>query len=147
VANRTVKWLAMGLIVASLAACGGSNSMNPGVTPPPISQKVINLYPASSASGNRLYVMVTSVGSTAVSMPLIFDTGSAGITLYAPAIFPSSMVSSSGFTFPAGETSISYGGITVTNQQGTRAYGGANGYLTATVRSLPGCCLPPRAIW
>jgi hypothetical protein len=75
----------------------------------------------------RLYVMVTAVGSTAVSMPLIFDTGSAGITLYAPTIFPSSMVSSSGFTFPAGETSISFGGITVTNQQGTRSYGGANG--------------------
>jgi hypothetical protein len=127
VANRTAKWLAMGLIVASVGACGGSNSMNPGGTPPPTSQKVINLYPASSASGDRLYVLVTSVGSTAVSMPLIFDTGSAGITLYAPAIFPSSMVSSSGFTFPAGETSISYGGITVTNQQGTRAYGGANG--------------------
>ena len=125
-ANRTAKWLAMGLIVASLAACGGSNTMNP-VSAPPISQKVINLYPASSTSGNRLYVLVTSVGSTAVRMPLIFDTGSAGITLYAPAIFPSSIVSSNGFAFPAGETSISYGGITVTNQQGTRAYGGANG--------------------
>lgn len=89
---------------------------------------MINLYPATStASGARLYVMVTSVGSTAVSMPLIFDTGSAGITLYAPAIFPSSVVSSAGFTFPAGQTSITYGGITVTNQQGTRTYGGPNG--------------------
>ena len=126
--NRTEKWLAMSLMIASLAACGGgSNSTNPGGSPPAISQKVMSLYPVSSASGNRLYVMVTSVGSTAVNMPLIFDTGSAGITLYAPAIFPSSMVSSSGFTFPAGATSISYGGITVTNQQGTRAYGGTSG--------------------
>lgn len=125
--NRTAKWLAIVLNVASLAACGGSNSTHSGGSPPPTSQKALDLYPVSAASGSRLYVMVTSVGSTAVNMPLIFDTGSAGITLYAPTIFPSSVVSSSGFTFPAGETSISYGGITVTSRQGTRAYGGANG--------------------
>ena len=126
--NKTARWLAMGLMAASLTACrGGSNSTSVGSSPPSISKKVMNLYPVSAASGNRLYVMVTAVGSTAVNMPLIFDTGSAGITLYAPDIFPSSMVSSSGFNFPAGETSISYAGITVTNQQGTRAYGGVTG--------------------
>jgi hypothetical protein len=126
VANRVAQWLAIGVMV-SLTACGGGSSSTNSGGGPPNSQKVISLYPAGSASGNRLYVMATSVGSTAVSMPLIFDTGSAGITLYAPDIFPSSIVSSSGFVFPTGETSISYGGITVTNQQGTRSYGGANG--------------------
>ena len=77
--------------------------------------------------------MVTAVGTAAVSMPLAFDTGSAGITLYAPDIFPSSVVSSSGFVFPAGQTSISYNGITVTNQGGIRKYGS-----TATGRSQTG---------
>lgn len=67
--------------------------------------------------------MITEVGSVRVSMPLGFDTGSAGVTLYAPTIFPASMVNSSGFIFPAGETSMTYNGITVTNQQGTRTYG------------------------
>jgi hypothetical protein len=86
----------------------------------------INLYPSSE--GSRLYVMVTAVGSQAVSMPLAFDTGSAGITLNASAIgFPSSMFSASGFVFPADQSSLTYGGITVTNQQGTRSYGGAGG--------------------
>jgi hypothetical protein len=59
-------------------------------------------------------------------MPLIFDTGSAGVTLYAPSIFPSSMVSAAGFVFPSGQTSMSYNGITVTNQLGTRTYGSTN---------------------
>jgi hypothetical protein len=76
--------------------------------------------------------MVTAVGTTTVGMPLAFDTGSAGITLYAPDIFPSSMVSSGGFAFAAGQTSISYNGITVTNQSGTRRYGSATTGRTQT---------------
>jgi hypothetical protein len=80
---------------------------------------VINLYPNQSATTvPRLVVMATSVGSVSVSMPLIFDTGSAGLILYAPAIFPSSMVTASGFVFPSGQTSLSYSGITVTSPQG-----------------------------
>jgi hypothetical protein len=70
--------------------------------------------------------MVTSVGTVPVSMPLGFDTGSAGVTLYAESIFPSNMVTSSGFVFPSGQTSINYNGITVTNLQGTRSYGTLN---------------------
>ena len=70
--------------------------------------------------------MVTSVGTVPVTMPLGFDTGSAGVTLYAESIFPSSMVTSAGFIFPAGQTSITYNGITVTNLQGTRGYGTLN---------------------
>jgi hypothetical protein len=63
----------MGLIVASVAACGGSNSTNPGGGEQPLSQQVINLYPASSTSGNRLYVMVSSVGScfSTVDLPCL----------------------------------------------------------------------------
>jgi len=33
------------------------------------------------------------------------------------------MLGATGFIFPSGETQMSYGGITVTNQQGTRTYG------------------------
>jgi hypothetical protein len=128
---------AAALLLVQLYACGGSNSS--GSAPPPPSGILqhptpINLYPStSSADGNRLFIMVTGVGTTAVSMPLAFDTGSAGITLYAPDIFPSSMVSGSGFVFPPGQTSISYNGITVTNQGGIRKYGS-----TATGRSQTG---------
>jgi hypothetical protein len=67
--------------------------------------------------------MVSAVGSQHVAMPLAFDTGSAGITLYAPDIFPAAVVSSAGFVIPQGQTSITFNGITVTNQQGVRKYG------------------------
>jgi hypothetical protein len=127
-----------GLVLTQLFGCGGSTSSAPAPAPPPavgtIQQPTaVNLYPStSSADSNRLFIRVTAVGTTAVSMPLAFDTGSAGITLYAPDIFPSSMVSSSGFTFAPGQTSISFNGITVTNQAGTRKYGSATTGKTQT---------------
>jgi hypothetical protein len=52
------------------------------------------------------------VGNSNVSLPLAFDTGSAGLTLYAPNIFPSNMVTpNGGFVFPAGQTSLTYLGV------------------------------------
>jgi hypothetical protein len=122
------RWAA-GLMFIQLHGCGGGNSS--GSAPPPASDAIqeptgISLYPStSSGDGSRLFIMVTAVGTAAVRLPLAFDTGSAGITLYAPDIFPSNMVSASGFNFASGQTSISYNGITVTNQGGTRKYGSA----------------------
>jgi hypothetical protein len=113
-----------GLCVAfTLAAGCGSDTSSSG---PPLSSApaTLNLYPAQSvAAGSRLFVFVTAVGETPVHMPLGFDTGSAGITLYAPDIFPPNLLTAAGFAF-AGQPSLSYGGITVLNQPGRRAYGG-----------------------
>jgi hypothetical protein len=123
----------VGLIAVCLTACGSSGSApTSGGPPPPPGSAVtqpttLNLYPnQSSSQAALLTVMVTAVGTAPVSMPLGFDTGSAGVTLYAESIFPSSMVSSSGFVFAAGQTSITYDGITITNLQGTRSYGTLN---------------------
>ena len=60
-------------------------------------------------------------------LPVAFDTGSAGLTLYAPGVFPPDIVSASGFVFPAGQDTLTYNGITVTSQVASRAYGGSNG--------------------
>jgi hypothetical protein len=128
---RARGFLAAILLAAILAACGGgSTDSSPTVNPTngPIQKPVtLNLYPNRSATTvPRLTVMVTSVGSAAVEIPAVFDTGSAGVTLYAPNIFPASMVTANGFVFPNGQTSLTYNGITVTNQQGTRTYGTTN---------------------
>jgi hypothetical protein len=123
--------LTAGIVLMHLCGCGGSGSSAPAGVPQAALATIqqptaANLYPATSSSdGNRLFIKVTAVGKTAVSMPLAFDTGSAGITLYAPDIFPSNMVGTGGFTFASGQTAISYNGITVTNQSGTRKYGSA----------------------
>jgi hypothetical protein len=86
---------------------------------------VIDLYPSAN-DGRRFFLRVTAVGGQSVSMPLAFDTGSAGITLYAPDIFPPDLVSAAGFVFPQGEHTLSYNGITVTDQSGVRKYGSKN---------------------
>jgi hypothetical protein len=130
--------LTAAIVVTHLHGCGGSNSSAPAAAPQPALAAIqqpttANLYPSTSSSdGNRLFIKVTAVGTTAVSMSLAFDTGSAGITLYAPDIFPSNMVSSGGFTFAPGQISISYQGITVTNQSGTRKFGSATTGRTQT---------------
>jgi hypothetical protein len=134
---RQIRWISVALTCFFYAACGsgssaGSNSpgsaasLTTSVVQSPVAMDV---YPVSSTiEGNRLFVTITGVGNTNVSLPVAFDTGSAGLTLYAPNIFPSNMVTpDGGFVFPAGQTSLTYQGITVTNQQGYRKYGGANG--------------------
>jgi hypothetical protein len=149
------QWGVIPALLAALGAamvggCGGSSQSAPAVNPPSGSidaPTVIDLYPnQSSDSPPRLIVMATSVGSSSVSLPLIFDTGSAGVTLYAPSIFPASIVTPAGFTFPSGQTSITYNGITVTNQQGKRTYGSTDlraqngniGYAQLTVGDAEG---------
>jgi hypothetical protein len=141
------------LLLPWLTACGGSSagSSASAPSPPPLTTiaapTVVNLYPHQDATESPIFtVMVTSVGNVPVSMPLGFDTGSAGVTLYAQSIFPASMVSESGFVFPAGQTSIAYNGVTVTNIQGTRSYGTVNqtieygnlGFTTLTVGDSAG---------
>jgi hypothetical protein len=125
--SRFILGIFAGLTALSMTACGGGSGTAPPVGAATAQPTVLNLYPNQSSNRSPLLtVMVTSVGSAAVNMPLAFDTGSAGVTLYAESIFPASMVTSSGFIFPAGQTSITYNGITVTNLQSTRSYGTLN---------------------
>jgi hypothetical protein len=87
----------------------------------------IDLYPATD--GDRIYIFVTGVGQVALDMPLIFDTGSAGLTLDAHAVLPLSMFDSNGLlTFANNEASFAYNGITVMNQPGSKSFGGKNGF-------------------
>jgi hypothetical protein len=133
--SRSITAWELAAAIGLLSACGGGGSSDsnpaPPSQPPPATSvgapAVINLYPHQSSTEQPIFtVFATQVGAVPVSMPLGFDSGSAGVTLYAQSIFPASMVSTSGFVFPAGQTSLSYGGITVTNLQGTRSYGTEN---------------------
>src|ERR1700730_14635893 len=102
---RQIRWISVALTCFFYAACGsgssaGSNS--PGSTASLTTSVVqspvaMDVYPVSSTiEGNRLFVTITGVGNTNVSLPVAFDTGSAGLTLYAPNIFPSNIVTPDG---------------------------------------------------
>lgn len=136
-APRRAIYLCLGIALAVLAGCGGGSGSGSATIipdgPPPSTVSapvVLNLYPVDQEPNNpaRLFIFVTAVGSQAVQMPLAFDTGSSGIALNALAIFPSALVNASGFVFSPGETVATYENVTVTNQQGTRSYGGTNGH-------------------
>jgi hypothetical protein len=86
----------------------------------------------SSNTGTRILLPVAQVGTAATTINAILDTGSSGTLLRASEIFPASMVSSTGFVFPAGQTSMTYSGITVTNVVATRTYGEAGNTTVLT---------------
>jgi hypothetical protein len=89
---------------------------------------VMNLYP--SMDEDRLYLLLTVIGEQSVPSPtpLIYDTGSAGLTLYAHAIFPSTMFDDKGhLIFPAPQGNLVYNGITVMPQAVEREFGGEGG--------------------
>jgi hypothetical protein len=125
-------------IALATARCGGggeSANGSGGTIPPPTPSVVstptrLNVYPVGASAGAppRIFVLVATVGSQPVHLPVAFDTGSSGLTLNALAVFPSAMVSASGFVFDNSQTSLSYNGITVTDQQGSRTYGGPTGH-------------------
>ena len=98
----------------------------------------LGVYPADSAGSKdaRVFLPVGGVGSQPVTINAVLDTGSAGVDLDAFDVFPSSMVTASGFVFPAGQTSMTYNGITVTNVTAYRGYGGQTANPTRDVGNL-----------
>lgn len=139
-------WIVPIAVLTALSACDNAN--NPDTTASASSSTVsapvtLNIYSVAATTENpaRLFINVSAVGGASVTLPLALDTGSAGVTLNALKIFPSDLVNATGFIFPPNQTSLQYQGITVTNQQGTRTYGGSTGkteignigYATVTI--------------
>jgi hypothetical protein len=111
-----------------LAACDSDSDTQPFQHTPSVLEQPATIDLAPSLDDNRIYIGVIAVGEQPVSMISIFDTGSAGVTLSAQAIFPQEMFNADGLVFPEGQSSLTYHGITVFNQKGTKAYGGAGGF-------------------
>lgn len=117
------------LMAAFVAACGGGDD-NGGDKSSADGTVGVSVYPVGAAdySSSRIYVPVTAVGSPlAGALPLVLDTGSAGVTLNALKLFPADMVTTTGFVFPAGQDSLSHGGMTVTKLKVFKSFGSANG--------------------
>jgi hypothetical protein len=95
----------------------------PIVTPAPTSLATLGLYEVDSSIYKRVFIAITKVGTQTVNYPLVFDTGSAGMTIDADKILPASMITNSGLVVPG--DSVTVNGITVTTQEAVVSYGNA----------------------
>ncbi|WP_277185384.1 hypothetical protein [Caballeronia sp. BR00000012568055] len=85
----------------------------------------VGVYPvaADSHHGSRVFLPIAKVGAQAVTINAVLDTGSSGSLLYAPQIFPDSVLGADGFKFPEGKDTLTYKGIKVTKVTGYKEYG------------------------
>jgi len=114
------------LLVLVAASCSKNNP-----APKPITNTVVDAKPVTfglieygTGTDSRIFIPITQVGTKTVNYPLVFDTGSTGLTLDATDILPPSMITSSGIQITG--DSVVVNGITVTSQTSTMSYGDAN---------------------
>ncbi|TWR25355.1 hypothetical protein FPZ42_12170 [Mucilaginibacter achroorhodeus] len=93
----------------------------------------LNVYPAKLNNGSgpgRIYINAMRIGGVPITLPLLFDTGSAGVTLDALKIFPPELVDEHGFKFKKGQDTLTYKGIVVTRTTVQKVYGSAGAVET-----------------
>ena len=128
--KRYVSTCVLSAIFASLlllSTCKKENTTHTTVnTTPTVATPVsLGLYEQADSSIYKLiFMIVPKVGNITLNSNydgLVFDTGSGGLVLDAHDILPSSMITTSGFTFTGDSTVVD--GITITNQTSTIVYG------------------------
>lgn len=87
----------------------------------------INVYPAVNKKTGigRVFIKTARIGNQLVVLPMIFDTGSAGVTINALRVFPGNIVDSAGFKFKDGKDTLQYAGIIITRLNVQKSYGAA----------------------
>ena len=142
---RTRRRLIVGLFVALIAT--------PGIRadePVELVAPLIKLeYPGNPPNIRMLYVRVLALGDRQVDVPLLFDTGSVGITMECESILPARYCSADGIKI---DGPLELDGLKVTTQRAVAQYGtydeygniayakvgfGAPGHLIATAEAIP----------
>jgi hypothetical protein len=122
--------ITLSIVVAIALLTVGCHSDHSGPVAPVQVQSPtkINLYATNTTVDPRLFVYLTGLTDQPITIPVAVDTGSAGLTLDARRLgLPSSTLDETGFIFPDGQSSIMYGGMTITNVKASRSYGGSGG--------------------
>jgi hypothetical protein len=92
-------------------------------TTAPTNFATLGLYEQVTSTDRRIYIAVSKIGTQAVVCDPVFDTGSTGLVIDATGTVPASMITSTGFQVPNGD-SVNVNGITITTQQAVISYGG-----------------------
>jgi hypothetical protein len=114
-------------VVLTISSCSKKNTPPPAKTVTTAKPTTFGLYEYGDGTDNRIFIPVSKVGTQTIAdggYPLVFDTGSTGLTLDATDIIPASMITSAGITVTG--DSVVVNGITITNQTTTMSYGDAN---------------------
>lgn len=112
------------LIIVLITSCGKSNTTPKPKTVVTAKPVTFGLVEYGTGGDSRIFMPVTKVGTQTVNYPLVFDTGSTGLTLDATGIIPATMITSAGIQVTG--DSVVVNGITITNQTTTMSYGDAN---------------------
>jgi hypothetical protein len=87
----------------------------------PIDVPLIKLeYPGDPPNIRMLYIKILSLGDRKVNQPLLFDTGSSGMTIECSTVLPADLCSTSGIKI---KKKLEIDGITVTTQRAVMHYG------------------------
>ncbi len=135
--NYTLKsflFITGSFLLLTIASCKKEKS---AATPAVATPMKLGLYEfGSNATYNfrQLQINVSKIGTQAVSYGLVFDTGSGGMVIDAQGILPTSMITSSGFTFTGDSTVVN--GITVTSQKQIVQYGDSDSSSTKVYGNL-----------
>jgi hypothetical protein len=103
------------------------NSCSKDKVKPVITPLTMGLYQYGTDSGKRVFIPITQIGTQVVDYFSVFDTGSAGMTIDAHGIIPTSMITSSGISITG--DSVVVNGITITSQQSIMSYGNKTGLI------------------
>ena len=93
--------------------------------PPTISSPVtLDLIPAQNQNpgDRRVYLPITRIGSTAMNLITVFDSGSEGLVLQGSAVFPAQYIADTGMVINSADSAI-INGITVTSTKVVSVYG------------------------
>src|SRR5262245_40548124 len=77
-------------------------------------------YPGNPPNIRMLYVRLVALGDRKIDQPLLFDTGSAGMTVECPVVLPANLCSDEGIKI---DSALELDGITMTPQRAVMNYG------------------------
>jgi len=117
--------IAAGIVCIAFASCKKDKKSVPDATPAKISLFEYKDSVDAADVYYRIFIPITKVGTKTVNYDEVFDTGSAGLTLGAKGIIPSTIYSTNGFNFTGDSVVVAGTGITITSKTAVMEYGDA----------------------
>jgi hypothetical protein len=114
----SIQFLSFIVLIAVASSCKKDKTTTSVVDATPVT---LGLFEQADSGAYRIFIPLSQIGTQSVNYDLIFDTGSAGLSLDAHGIIPDAMITNTGFNFTGDSTIVE--GITITSKTGEMDYG------------------------